>query len=96
MALITIQRQRSIVLRSAKYQTLDISMIPKGVDEYWKLVAILDEKLWEYHTFQLPEEKTLRIVIKEIPEVITEEEVKEDLLREGFHPIKASRLIRKG
>lgn len=95
-ALLTILRQRGIALKEAKYQTLGVRIIPKGIDEYRKLVAILDEKRWEYHTYQLPEEKTLRVVVRGIPEGVTEDDVKEDLESQGFHPTKVTRMTKRG
>ena len=94
-ALVTMLRQRSIVIKEAKYQTLGVRIIPKGIEEYRKIVAILDEKKWEYHTYQLPEEKTLRVVIRGIPQGVTDEEVLEDLKAQGFNPLKAARMTTK-
>lgn len=78
-ALLKILRQRGIGIKKAKYHTLGVRIIPNVIEEYRKLVAVLDEKKWEYHTYQLSEKKALRIVVHGIPEGVTEEEVKEDL-----------------
>ena len=95
-ALLTILRQRGVTLKEAKYQTLGIRFIPKGIEEYRQLVAILDDKKLEYHTYQLPEEMTLKVVIRGIPEGVTDEEVKKNLTAQGFHPLKTTHLPRRG
>ena len=94
--LLTILLQGNIAIKKAKYQTLRVLIVPKDVREYRKLVSILDEKLWEYLTDQLPEEKSLRVVIRSIPKGITDDEIKEDLVEQEFHPIKVTRLRRQG
>ena len=88
--------QRGVGLKEAKYQTLGVRIIPKGIEEYRQLVAILDDKKWEYHTYQLPEERTLKVVIRGTPEGVTDEEVKEDLTAQDFHSLKTTRLTRRG
>ena len=40
-----------------KQNTRGVRIIPKGIEKYRKLVSILNEKKWEYRTYQLPDEQ---------------------------------------
>ena len=87
-ALLTILRQRGVAFKKAKYQTLRVRTIPKGIEKYRKLVVILDERKLEYYTYQLPEEKILKVVIRGIPEGVTDGELKEDLTPKDSTPLR--------
>ncbi|RZC36380.1 hypothetical protein BDFB_015209, partial [Asbolus verrucosus] len=71
-----------------------IRIQPASSDEFRALTKHLDDQKLPYHTFSTEEEKTLRVVLKPIPVGIDAEEVKEDLVHQGFHPIKVSRMVR--
>lgn len=56
------------------------------VDLFKASQKCLHEKNILFHTFNLPEEHTLKVVLRGIPTDITEEEVKLDLENRGFKP----------
>nr|CAH7720702.1 unnamed protein product [Callosobruchus chinensis] len=61
-------------------------------DEYRQARRTLEEQGVEHHTYSLPEDKPLSVVIRGIPRVSGEDEVKADLQEKGFHPIKVNRM----
>nr|CAH7723734.1 unnamed protein product [Callosobruchus chinensis] len=61
-------------------------------DEYRQARRTLEEQGVEHHTYSLHEDKPLSVVIRGIPRVSGEDEVKADLQEKGFHPIKVSRM----
>lgn len=58
---------------------------PTTVDDFRKIVHIMDEQQLPYHTYQLPEEKQLHIVLRGIPTCIPTEDIKANLQNKGFH-----------
>ncbi|KAJ3665225.1 hypothetical protein Zmor_000731 [Zophobas morio] len=67
---------------------------PVEVSDFRRLVRLLDSLKVQYHTFTLPEEKTLRVVIRGIAVGVASQEVLEDLESLGFQPIRVSRMSR--
>nr|CAH7725385.1 unnamed protein product [Callosobruchus chinensis] len=61
-------------------------------DEYRQARRTLEEQGVEHHTYSLPEDKPLSVVIRGIPRVSGEDEVKADLQEKGLHPIKVNRM----
>lgn len=52
---------------------------------------LLNEGSHEYHTFKLPEDKTLRTVLHDISQVLPTDEVKQNLIDVEFEVIKVDR-----
>lgn len=69
-----------------------IAFHPQTELDYRKLVRLFDQQKVEYHTYQLPSEKLLYVVLKGIPEPIDPDDVKEELVSRGFHPVNVSRM----
>lgn len=67
---------------------------PATVTDYRKITAHFQERNYPYHTFELPDEKLLRVVLRSIPVEITTEEVRDDLVLQGFNPITVTRMKR--
>ena len=88
-------RQHSIKIREVKYQNTGVSIHPEGPEEYRKVIDLLYAKYWEYHTYQLMEEKSLKVVPRVTLQGVTEKEIIEHLQAGGFHLISASRMSRK-
>ena len=87
-ALLQHMRTLTIKFREAKSVYLGIQILPERIEDYRAIVAHLDKKRWAYHTFQLPEEKTLHVVLRGIPIGVSNEEVRDDLEGQGLHPTK--------
>lgn len=76
----------------AKTLMAGVAFHPQTELDYRKLVRLFNHQGVEYHTYQLPSEKLLYVVIKGIPEPINANEVKEELIARGFHPEGVSRM----
>lgn len=63
-------------------------------NDFRKMTSFLKSKNIEYHTFSLPSEKQLRVVIRGLPQGFSNEEIHDELTASGFHPITVSRLIK--
>lgn len=67
---------------------------PKQSDDHRKLTKLLDVHHQAYFTYRLPDEKTLRVVPREIPLEIESDYVKE-ILSEKFDIVNLHRMYRK-
>ena len=85
-------RALTIKFREAKFLSLEMQILPERIEDYRAIVAHLDKKRWAYHTFQLPEKKTLHVALRVIPVGVSNEEVRDDLESHGLHPTKITRL----
>lgn len=65
------------------------------IDDHYKLSDILDKTNQEFHTYKLPSEKTLRIILRCISIQVFTEEVKAELIDQGFDQIAVSHMYRK-
>jgi hypothetical protein len=59
------------------------------VDDFRALTHLLEERKVPYHSFVLPEQKTIRAVLRTVPCEITFD----DLEEQGLAPIKVTRMI---
>lgn len=80
----------------------NIIMRPKGiqiftenVDDFRGTRKVLDALKEGYHTFQLQEEKELKVVLRGVPECIDEDEIENDLAAQGFKFNNVKRLGNK-
>ncbi|KAJ3643881.1 hypothetical protein Zmor_026565 [Zophobas morio] len=84
----------SIRYSKAKSTPEGVRIQPVEVSDFRSLVRLLDNMKVQYHTFTLPEEKTLRVVIRGIAVGVASQEVLEDLESLGLQPIQVSRMSR--
>ncbi|KAJ3641934.1 hypothetical protein Zmor_028404 [Zophobas morio] len=84
----------SIRYSKAKSTPEGVRIQPVEVSDFRSLVRLLDNMKVQYHTFTLPEEKTLRVVIRGIAVGVASQEVLEDLESLGLQPIQVSRMNR--
>lgn len=84
-------------INTTKAQTTKdgIRIHPTTANDYRGITKILDSEKFQYHTYQLPSEKLLHIVIKGIPESTPAEEIHEDLELKGFHPEAVKKMFRR-
>lgn len=71
-----------------------ISIQPSSSSDYRSIIKILDDIKAQYHTYQLPSEKLLHVVLRGVPEPLKETEIRQELEESGFHPETISRLRR--
>lgn len=83
---------RKIKFVKAKTIGEGISIHPESADDYRKMTSLLKTENHEYHTYALPEDKLLRVVIRGIAEGVDSREVEEDLKRQGFAPTSVQRM----
>lgn len=69
-----------------------IRVQPTRIQDYRALARHLDSQNYEYHTYSLPDDKTIQIVIRDLPLDLDIELVEKDLFSQGFNPIKVARM----
>ncbi|RZB40499.1 hypothetical protein BDFB_014296, partial [Asbolus verrucosus] len=65
-----------------------ICIQPTSPEDYRALIKLLNSRQVQYHSFTLKEEKSIRVVLRQVPTEIKVEEVYNDLKAQGFDPIK--------
>lgn len=84
--------QKDISIIKAKTIVDGVSLTPQTEEDYRQLIRLLNAKGCQFHTYQLPSQKLLYVVIKGIPEPIDAAEVKEQLESRLFHPESVARM----
>jgi hypothetical protein len=69
-----------------------IRLSPKTSDDHRVLTRLLEERKIPFHSFSLPEARTLRAVLRTVPVEIGLDDVKADLEVQGLAPIKVTRM----
>ncbi|KAK4876598.1 hypothetical protein RN001_009104 [Aquatica leii] len=69
-----------------------IRIQPQCTDDYRKLRKLMEAEGHEYHTHSPRQERSLKVVIRGIPVESTEEEIIEDLNRQGYPVFKITRM----
>ncbi|KAJ8980948.1 hypothetical protein NQ317_001211 [Molorchus minor] len=82
--------------RRSKLVTDGIRIFPASTTDYRQITKILAEAKVGFHTYSLPEEKQLRIVIRGLSEDLPETEIKEDLQDQGYQPTTIQRMRNRG
>lgn len=80
--------------RTARSTAEGIKVQLSTSDDHRKLTAMLRSQNIPYHTFTLPEERKLRVVIRNVPVELGTDLVKEDLSQQGLPVIEVHRMIR--
>ncbi|KAJ3631965.1 hypothetical protein MTP99_013064 [Tenebrio molitor] len=81
--------QKKIAFTKAQSCVDGIRVNPVTSDDFRALIHLLEERKVPFHSFTLPEEKTLRAVFRTVPL----DDVKSDLENQGLAPIKVTRMI---
>lgn len=84
--------KNNYVATKAQNTSEGIRIFPASVTDFRKMTSLLHERQLPYHTFELPEEKVLRVVIRGIPCEVSCDRVLEGLVAQGYHPISATRM----
>lgn len=92
MRMSNLANSTGISIIKAKTLKDGIAFHPQTELDYRKLVRLFIRQGVQYHTYQLPSEKLLYVVIKGISEPIETSEIKEELEKRGFHPENVSRM----
>lgn len=67
----------------------------KNSEDFRKTRRVLDAKSEQYHTFQLHEEKELKVVLRGVPESLEVEDIAQDLVEQGVSVNSIKRLGNK-
>lgn len=69
-----------------------IRILPRTKNDYRLLVDAVTQLKYEFHSYQLTEDKPLKVVLRGIPETIKPEEIQQDLHDQGFNILQCSRM----
>ncbi|KAJ8915733.1 hypothetical protein NQ315_000669 [Exocentrus adspersus] len=69
-----------------------IAITPVTAADYRLITKVLEADKQEYHTYSLQEDRNLRAVIRGIPTGVAEEEIKADLVEQGFTVLSVHRM----
>ncbi|RZC32290.1 hypothetical protein BDFB_013483, partial [Asbolus verrucosus] len=81
-----------ITFSKAKPCVDGIRVQPVTAEDFRKLTRLLNSRNIQYHSFTLPEAKSIRVVLRQVPVETDSREVFEDLKVQGFHPILVTRM----
>lgn len=70
---------------SIKAGTSSVTVMPSDSDAYRKIIRYLKERKAEYHSYQLPEERPMRVVIRNLHHTLGCDLIKTELEELGFH-----------
>lgn len=69
-----------------------IKIEPSLPDDHRAITKFLEKNAIPYHTYQLPDQKLLRVVVRNVPTTLSIEDIKEDLTTQGFSPTDVFRM----
>ncbi|XP_076266087.1 uncharacterized protein LOC143199857 [Rhynchophorus ferrugineus] len=89
-------KKYSEILRIAKDNSKEITatlsrkdgtrlFVPTSND-FRKLTKLLEDRKYAFHSFCPPSERAIRVIIRNIPTIVTVDEAEEHLISQGFHP----------
>ncbi|GJQ79571.1 hypothetical protein Trydic_g16416 [Trypoxylus dichotomus] len=70
-----------------------IRIQPTTADDYWQLVQAVTALNMQFHSYQLTEDKPLKVVLRGVPEDIAEDEINKDLARQGIRVLECKRML---
>lgn len=88
-------RRRKLNIVKANNVKHGIQLQAATVDDYRGITRMLSDDKHEYHTYELKEDKPLKVVIRGVPQGIPPEEVKSDLEQQGFKVNNVFRMRRR-
>ncbi|CAH2014278.1 unnamed protein product [Acanthoscelides obtectus] len=91
-----LRTMRSIRIERAVAVVAGIRILPKTEDDYRRIVRLFREKDVPHHTFPLPSERNIHAVVRGIPAMFSELEIKRELEQRGYTPLHVIRLKRSG
>ncbi|GJQ73939.1 Desat1 [Trypoxylus dichotomus] len=85
--------QQSVHTTKVVNTNVGIRIQPASANDYRQLICMVSALKIQFHSYQLMEEKPLKVVIRGVSEEITEDEVTQDLARQGFHHASCKRMV---
>lgn len=89
-----ILKNSKVVITKARVISIGVSLYPATSDDFRRAIQIIRKEGLSHHTYQLPEEKNLHVILRGIPEPVSSEDIKDELEANGFLPIRVHRLTR--
>jgi hypothetical protein len=83
--------QRKIAFSKSQSCVDGIRVNPVSSDDFRALIHLLEERKVPFHSFILPEEKTLRAVFRTVPVEINLDDVKSYLVNQGLAPKRSKK-----
>lgn len=71
-----------------------ISISPTSIDDHRNIIKLFKSKQLPCHTYQLPDDKLLRVVIRNVPIDLSEKDISVDLAEQGFEIVRVIRMSR--
>ncbi|CAH1986340.1 unnamed protein product [Acanthoscelides obtectus] len=90
------QKRHSIKIERAVAVDAGIRILPKTKDDYRRIVRLFREADVPYHTFPLPSERNIHALLRGIPAMFSEQEIKGELEQRGYTPLHIIRFKRSG
>lgn len=87
--------QKKIQIRHCVTRHYRIQVHSTRLDSHEAITEMLKEGIREYHTFRLPGDKALSAVLRGIPQILSTEEIKDNLTEVVFDVIAASWMHKK-
>ena len=92
--------QLSNLLKQSSYKTkmLNNNQVKINVDageEYRNMTKILNEKKFQWHSYENKQIRPIRVVVKDLHQSCKEEEIKDDLLNKGFRILDVVNKMKK-
>ncbi|KAK9708159.1 zinc finger associated protein [Popillia japonica] len=87
-------KRRGISFTKAQNIPDGIRIYPSSEADYRMLTKFFSDDQIPYHTYQLPSEKLLNVVLRGVPVEIEEKEIYDDLRERGFEPDSVIRMRR--
>lgn len=84
--------QNHINFLKARNTQSGITIEPSTSSDHRAITRFLELNQLPYHTYQLPDQKLLRVVIRNVPTMFTLEDIREDLHLQGFTPQDVHRM----
>lgn len=89
-------RNNNVFPSKSRSVSTGIQIEPETEEDYRKIKKILDNNKYEYYTFQLQSEKSLKVVIRGVDQALKLTEIEEDLQKQGYPTRKITRMNGKG
>lgn len=91
----TLFTNNHIQITKAKTINDGIRVQTPDAENFRKAIKTLNQHKIEYHTWQLPSEKLLHVVLRGVPEPVEPELIRTELEEQGFHPKSVVRMRKR-
>ena len=90
--LLILSKQNNINFKSSKNTRNGIKINVNTSDDFRKITKLLDVFSFQFYTYELPEEKNIKVIIRGVITELPIDQIKADIEDQGFHPTEIIRL----